>query len=78
VPSFVTAAILAGRTDAIVTVPLSMASALAAPMNLRVFPPPVKLPKIDVAQYWHERFHREPGNQWIRGVFSTLFTEPKL
>jgi DNA-binding transcriptional LysR family regulator len=78
VPAFVTAAILAGQTDAVVTVPLSMASALAGPMNLRLFPPPVKLPKIDVSQYWHERFHREPGSQWIRNVFATLFAEPKL
>jgi hypothetical protein len=31
------------------------------------------LPRIEVSQYWHERFHREPGNQWIRGVFAELF-----
>ena len=30
--------------------------------------------RIDVAQHWHERFHREPGNQWIRSVFAELFT----
>jgi hypothetical protein len=22
---------------------------------------------------WHHRFHREPGSQWIRSVFATLF-----
>lgn len=77
VPTFVSAAVLAGQTDAVVTVPLSMAAALAGPMNLRLFTPPVKLPTIDVSQYWHERFHREPGNQWIRNVFATLFAEPK-
>lgn len=78
VPSFVTAAILAGQTDNLVTVPLSMASELAGTLKLRIFTPPVKLPKIDVAQYWHERFHREPGIHWIRNLFAALFVEPKI
>jgi hypothetical protein len=39
-----------------------------------VFPTPTRLPRIDVAQHWHERFHREPGSQWIRGVFAELFS----
>ena len=73
VPSFVTAAFLASRTDAVVTVPETMATFLAASLGVRVFTPPMKMPRIDVSQYWHERFHREPGNQWIRGLFSALF-----
>ena len=76
VPTFVTAAFLASQTDAVVTVPETMARALAAALNLSLFPPPMKMPKIDVSQYWHERFHREPGSQWIREVFSSLFAEP--
>jgi len=38
-----------------------------------MFPTPVKMPRLDVSQYWHERFHRDPGNQWIRSVFASLF-----
>jgi hypothetical protein len=34
------------------------------------------MPRIDVSQYWHERFHREPGSEWIRGLFASLFTSP--
>jgi DNA-binding transcriptional LysR family regulator len=75
VPTFVTAAFLASQTDAVVTVPQGMAATLAAPLNLRSFPPPLKLPRIEVSQYWHERFHREPGSQWIRGVFASRFAE---
>jgi DNA-binding transcriptional LysR family regulator len=77
VPTFVTAAFLASRTDAVVTVPETMATVLAAPLGVRVFTPPMKMPRIDVSQYWHERFHREPGNQWIRGLFSALFVAPR-
>jgi DNA-binding transcriptional LysR family regulator len=75
VPSFVIAAFLASQTDSVVTVPLGMANVLAPALNLRLFAPPLKLPRIDVSQYWHERFHREPGSQWIRSVFASLFAE---
>lgn len=75
VPTFVTAAFLASQTDAVVTVPEAMAAVLARSLNLRLFPPPMKMPRVEVSQYWHERFHREPGSQWIRRVFSSLFAE---
>jgi DNA-binding transcriptional LysR family regulator len=73
VPTFVTAAFVASRTDAVVTVPATMAAQLEAPLNLRTFVPPLKMPRIDVSQYWHERFHRDPGSVWIRGLFAALF-----
>jgi DNA-binding transcriptional LysR family regulator len=73
VPTFVMAAFVASRTDAVATLPETVAAELAGPLQLRTFPTPVKMPRIDVSQYWHERFHREPGNQWIRSVFASLF-----
>jgi len=76
VPSFIAAAFLASRTDAVVTVPETMARELEGPLRLRLFSPPMKMPRIDVSQYWHERFHREPGGQWIRQLFASLFSDP--
>ena len=73
VPMFLAAAIVAKHTDAVATLPLSIATVLAEDLDLMVIKPPFKLPKIEIFQYWHERFHREPGNQWIRSVFATLF-----
>jgi hypothetical protein len=35
----------------------------------------IKLPKIDIYQYWHQRFHRDPANQWIRSIFKSLFSK---
>jgi DNA-binding transcriptional LysR family regulator len=75
VPMFVTAAVIASMTDAVVTLPASLATTLAEQLGLRVVTPPVKLPRIEVSQHWHERFHREPGSVWIRGVFVELFGE---
>jgi len=73
IPIFIGAAILAKHTDAIATLPLSVATVLAKDLDLQIITPPIKLPKIAISQYWHHRFHGDPGNQWIRGIFKTLF-----
>jgi len=73
VPIFLAASVIAKHTDAVATLPASIANVLADELNLDIVIPPIKLPKIEVSQYWHERFHREPGNQWIRSIFARLF-----
>jgi DNA-binding transcriptional LysR family regulator len=73
VPMFISAAVLAKHTDAIATLPMSIATVLASDLDLQILTPPLKLPKIEIYQYWHERLHREPGTKWIRGVFTSLF-----
>jgi DNA-binding transcriptional LysR family regulator len=73
VPIFLAASIIAKHSDAVATLPLSIATVLAADLDLAVITPPIKLPRIEISQYWHERFHREPGNQWIRSIFTRLF-----
>lgn len=77
VPTFVTAAIIASMTDSVVTLPANMAAALADRLGLKLVATPARLPRIEIAQYWHERFHREPGNVWIRSLFSELFGEER-
>ncbi len=74
VPTFLAAAYVASRTDAVATLPQGIAEELSEALGLRPFATPARLPRIEVSQYWHERFHREPGNQWIRGVFAELFS----
>ncbi len=34
---------------------------------------PIEIPKFNIAQYWHDRFHTDPGNRWLRGVFARLY-----
>lgn len=75
VPMFISAALLAKNTDVIATLPLTIATALASDLKLKIITPPIKLPKIEIFQYWHDRLHREPGTKWIRGVFTQLFKE---
>ena len=73
VPIFIGAAVLAKYTDGIATLPLSVVSVLSKDLDLQIIKPPIRLPSIDIFQYWHERFHRDPGNRWIRSIFRTLF-----
>ena len=73
VPSFTAAAILAKATDAVATMPGPVASVLARELDMQLAKPPIKLPEFDIAQYWHERFDRDPGNQWLRSVINTQF-----
>src|SRR5688572_11577416 len=74
VPTFIAAAYAASRTDVVATLPAGIAAELGDAFNLRAFASPMRLPRIDVSQHWHERFHREPGSQWIRDVFAELFS----
>ena len=50
IPIFIGAAVLAKHTDAIATLPLSIATMLAQDLDLQIFKPPMKLPKIDIFQ----------------------------
>jgi len=73
VPGFTAAALAAKQTDAIATLPSPLAAVLARELDLELVKPPVRLPKFEIAQYWHERYHREPGNKWMRAMLFGLF-----
>ena len=64
---------LAAETDGVATLPANVARRLAAPLGLAVFDCPVALPRIEIAQYWHERYHRDDGHRWIRSITFELF-----
>jgi DNA-binding transcriptional LysR family regulator len=73
VPIFIAAAVIAKHTEMVATLPLSIAAVLADDLDLEIIKPPIKLPKIDIYQYWHDRFHRDSGSKWIRTIFASLF-----
>ncbi len=55
-------------TDMITTMPGQIAAALASAGSVQLFSCPFPMPSIVVKQYWHSRFHRDPGNQWLRAI----------
>ena len=66
-------AIVASQTDGVVTLPANLADSIAGPLGLVAFKPPIALPRIEIAQYWHERYHRDPAHRWIRTRTFELF-----
>jgi DNA-binding transcriptional LysR family regulator len=71
-PSFVAAAVVAARSDGVATIPANLAHDLGR-LQLAVFRPPIAIPPIEVAQYWHERYQRDPGHRWLRRACAALF-----
>ena len=72
VPSFLGVARLVARTELLVIVPRRLGEALAQQERVSVFEPPVPLPAFAVKQHWHERFHADAGNVWMRKTLAEL------
>jgi DNA-binding transcriptional LysR family regulator len=77
VPSFLAGAIVAAQTDGVATLPANLAASVAAPLGLVAFKTPLALPRIEIAQYWHERFHRDAAHRWLRTTTFALFGESR-
>lgn len=59
-------------------VPSNLAAVVASHLPLQIVEPPVQFPGFDVTMVWHDRFHRDPGSEWLRGVFVELFEALKV
>lgn len=73
VPSFVSGAFVVSQSDAICTMPERLASYLVRELPLEMFKPPLPLPRIEIAQVWHERLNRDAGHRWLRSRVFDLF-----
>jgi DNA-binding transcriptional LysR family regulator len=75
VPHFVAVGHILATTDLVSSVPERFARACVAPFNLRYLPHPVVQAPIDINLFWHAKYHRDPGNQWLRGVIFDTFSD---
>jgi DNA-binding transcriptional LysR family regulator len=73
VPSFVSCALVNCETEAIGTLPERLATYLARELPLAIFKTPLQLPRIEIAQLWHERVNRDAGHRWLRERIYQLF-----
>jgi DNA-binding transcriptional LysR family regulator len=73
VPSFIAAATVASQSDGVAIIPARLATVIAGPLGLATFKPILPLPTLEIAQYWHERYHRDPGHRWLRSLCFDLF-----
>lgn len=75
VPHFVAVGHILSGTNMVATVPERFARHCAEPFNLSYKALPLKLPEIGINLFWHSRFHKEPGNQWLRGILFDHFND---
>lgn len=76
-PSFLGAALIIERTSLLLVIPRGLAETLDAQRNFRSFPLPFRIPEFSVKQHWHERSHRDSGNQWLRARIAELISAPQ-
>jgi len=73
VPHFVAVGHILATTDLLATVPERYAQCCEAPFGLVQRPLPMALPEIDINLFWHAKVHRDPANQWLRGLVIETF-----
>ncbi|NYT67614.1 LysR family transcriptional regulator [Pusillimonas noertemannii] len=64
-------------TNLLAILPSRVARTLEHDASIKVLKLPFSLPSYDVCQYWHERYHHEPGHIWFRQtIFETFLDMP--
>jgi len=66
-------------TDLLAVVPARLAGTLALGGRITALKIPFPTPDYEVRQYWHERYHRDPANAWLRQlIFRTFVNLPPV
>ena len=71
VPHVLVLPLLIARSDLLAVMAERIARFFSEIVPLKIMPPPTKLPPYDVKLFWHERFHRDAANRWLREFVST-------
>ncbi|SOE06311.1 transcriptional regulator, LysR family [Variovorax sp. YR752] len=72
VPSFLGLGKIVASSELIAIVPLRLALIFAAESHVKIVTLPLRLPPYAVHQFWHDRYHRDAGNAWLRSVTTEI------
>lgn len=75
VPHFLSIPFIVTSTNLLVTVPRAVGQSFAQVSNIKLFDPPFLSPTFELKQHWHERYHQDPANLWLRQQIYTIFHE---
>ncbi|MDB5795417.1 MAG: LysR family transcriptional regulator [Noviherbaspirillum sp.] len=74
-PQYLSAPHFVIASDLLWCAPAILGETLAAHFPLTIKTLPIQLPEFEIALYWHDRYHRDPANKWLRdfivGQFKT-------
>ncbi len=68
VPHFLALPAIVAASDMIATIPRPLAELMLPVAAVRVHPLPIRLPKLLIEQFWHERFHDDAASRWLRDL----------
>ncbi len=72
-PSFLGLSTILATSDLIATLPRHIGTTLATQSMLKVHECPFPIAGFSVKLHWHARYHNDPGNRWLRGIFADQF-----
>lgn len=75
VQHFATLPMTISRTDLIATIPLKAAQSFSNLTQIKMLKPPINIPGFEIKQHWHERYHYDPANRWMRQQIAALFLD---
>ena len=75
VSHFLTVPVLVSQTDFVAALDRRVAEVFAGPLGLRLFKPPLALPKGSIGQVWHEQENADPGQRCRRGVIAEVASQ---
>lgn len=73
VPDFVVLPLVIANSDLLVIMPSRLAKAFSLLVSIKELPMPVSFPPYEIRVYWHERYHQDVANRWLRRRFVELF-----
>lgn len=74
-PQYLSAPHFLMQSDLVWSAPRHLAERLAKHLPLDLVAHPLPLPSFEVALYWHDRYHRDAANVWIRDFISEQVDE---
>lgn len=75
IPHFMAVPDIIGKTDYMVIVPRRLAQILSHHEGIKTVELPIRMPSFEIKQHWHERYHQDPSNRWLRALIAEIFLE---
>lgn len=70
-----TACLIVAGSDLLLTLPRRQAEFRSRLFALRIFEPPLRMPRVQLHAYWPREASENPANPWLRSELRALFSE---
>ncbi|MBW4490912.1 MAG: LysR family transcriptional regulator [Trichocoleus desertorum ATA4-8-CV12] len=68
VPHFLALPAIIAASDMVATIPRPLAELMLPIADVKIYPTPIRLPKLLIEHFWHERYHDDQASRWLRDL----------